>query len=126
MGMPEEAQVLEGRVTHVVFSNPENGFGVVRIDAVGSGDAVVVGGFGEVAEEDHLRAAGSWEEHQRFGRRFRATTIQRVTPKTLAGIERYLAGPRVKGVGPALAKRIVAHFGSSTFEVLEDDPRRLA
>lgn len=124
--MPEEAQVVEGRVTRVVYSNTDNGFGVVRLDVEGADESVVVGSFGEVSEEDHLRVSGTWEEHQRFGRRFRAATIQRVTPRTLEGIERYLAGPRIHGVGPALARRIVEHFGSATFEVLEENPLRLS
>ena len=124
MSEPQEELVLEGEVRSLLFHAPESGFGVARLDV--DGRAVIVAGvLGDVESDDRVRIVGSPEIHPRYGRRIRVHSCQRVTPATLKGIERYLAGPRVPGIGPALAKRLVGAFGAQTLDVLDNEPQRL-
>lgn len=125
MGDLAEDQVVEGLVENVIHRNEDSGYAVVRLRLDDGRDRVVVGLLGDCELEDRLRVAGRLEDHPRFGRRFRAESVQRVSPSTLRGIERYLAGPRVQGIGPELARRLVAHFGTSTLEILDRSPERV-
>ena len=125
MGDPAEDQVVEGLVENVIHRNEDSGFAVVRLRLDDGRDRIVVGILGDCELEDRLRVAGRSEDHPRFGRRFRAESAQRVSPSTLRGIERYLAGPRVQGIGPELARRLVAHFGTATLDVLDRTPERV-
>ncbi len=123
--MSTDVQAVEGQVSRVVFSNEETGYAVVRLEPDGRAAITVAGSLGGVAEEDRIRAFGSFEEHGKFGRQFRAVSVERLNPTTLKGMERYLGGPRVKGIGPEFARRIVAAFGHDTFRVLDEEPQRL-
>ncbi|HGY90517.1 MAG TPA: ATP-dependent RecD-like DNA helicase [Planctomycetes bacterium] len=124
MSEPQQELVLEGEVSSLLFHAPETGFGVARLDVDGR-SVVVAGLLGDVESDDRVRIVGSPENHPRYGRRIRVHSCQRVTPATLKGIERYLAGPRVPGIGPALAKRLVQAFGPRTLDVLDHEPHRL-
>jgi exodeoxyribonuclease V alpha subunit len=119
--------VVQGAVHRVTFTNEETGFTVARVLAEGpaGGGVTIVGVLPSLAEGEWVRCEGSWETSPRFGRQFKVTTCLPATPKTAAGIERYLGSKRVKGVGPELARRIVSHFGAETLRVLESQPERL-
>ena len=121
----EELQLLEGQVKRVVFSNDETGFTVFAFKPDSGDEVTVVGVTGDLEEGDELRINGVVEEHPRFGPRFKAQTTQRLTPRTLEGIEKYLAGPRVEGIGAEIARRLVASCGEQTLDVLDSDPDRL-
>ncbi|MCB9831145.1 MAG: ATP-dependent RecD-like DNA helicase [Planctomycetes bacterium] len=123
--MQSEVQAVEGQISRVVYANEETGYAVVRLDPDGRASITVAGALGNVVEEDRIRAFGDFEDHGRFGRQFRAVSVERLNPTTLKGIERYLSGPRVKGIGPEFARRIVEVFGHDTFRVLDEQPGRL-
>ncbi|HEX6199182.1 MAG TPA: ATP-dependent RecD-like DNA helicase [Thermoanaerobaculia bacterium] len=120
------AERLEGTLERVVFSNPENAWTVVRLSVPGRRDPVTaVGSLLGVQEGERLRLDGEWVEDPKYGRQFRIATFEPVPPSTLEGIERYLASGLIEGIGPVMAKRLVAAFGEETLEVIEREPDRL-
>ena len=72
-----------------------------------------------------MELSGSWGEHAKFGRQFRAEVCQAIKPSTTDGVERFLASGAVRGIGKTMAARIVEHFGSDTLDVLSLSPHRL-
>ena len=130
--MAEEAQeTVEGTVKSVVYHNDENGYTVLHVE-LPSGFALrqlneitVVGKAQAVWEGEEVSATGSWVTDKVHGRQFKADSIVCVAPKSLVGIERYLASGLIKGVGKVLAKRIVDTFGENTLHVLSHQSARL-
>ena len=123
---------LDGTVTGIVFRNDETGYSVLRVAGGGDGsfslkaaESVVVGTCGAVWEGEELHAVGEWVTDKVHGRQFKAKEITCATPRSVAGIERYLASGLIKGIGPEYAKRIVARFGEDTVEVLDHYSVRL-
>ncbi len=108
----------------MVFRNPENEFVIARL-AVGSQEQTIKGMMPGVEVGDRLRLQGHWVTDPRYGRQFAVESYLPVLPETAEGLERYLAGQRVQGIGRVVAKRIVAHFGDSTLKVLDEHPERL-
>lgn len=125
MSTTAESQFIEGSVRRVLFANPVSGYAVVEIVTEGGDSVTVTGMMGQVNEDDALRFVGGYTNHKKYGRQFQAQSAQPTTPRTLIGIMRYLAGPRVEGVGQELARRIAEHFGTATFEILDKTPERL-
>lgn len=123
--MGKSDETLQGHVERVVFLNEESGFGVIRLRAEDGSSQTAAGLTGQVSAGDEVRLFGEWTDHSTHGRQFTVTAARPLTPATLQGIQRYLAGPRVKGIGPTLAKRLVNAFGNETLEVLDNDPDRL-
>jgi exodeoxyribonuclease V alpha subunit len=117
---------LAGEVQRVTFENEETGFRVVKVlENPRSEPIVVVGVFGAVGPGNQVRATGNFED-SKHGRQFRVDSLMVVAPETLDGIERYLGSGVIPGLGPGFAKRIVEKFGTSTLQVLDGDPARLA
>ena len=123
---------LDGTVTGIVFRNDETGYSVLRVAGGGDGsfslkgsESVVVGTCGAVWEGEDLHAVGEWVTDKVHGRQFKAKEITCATPRSVAGIERYLASGLIKGIGPEYAKRIVARFGEETVEILDHHSGRL-
>ena len=123
---------LDGTVTGIVFRNDETGYSVLRVAGGGDGafalkgsESIVVGTCGAVWEGEDLHAVGEWVTDRVHGRQFKAKEIVCATPRSVAGIERYLASGLIKGIGPEYAKRIVARFGADTIEVLDHHSGRL-
>lgn len=122
-----ESPVTSVIVERVLYSQPEDAFAVVRVRPETGAEAFVAAGplpLG-VAEGDALKLEGAFEEHPRFGRRFKVQLAHPGQPVSEEGIRRYLRGGRVKGIGKKLADRIVDHFGAETLEILEHAPERL-
>ena len=124
--------VVEGTIKSVVYHNAENGYTVLHVE-IPSGYALrqlneiaVVGKTQAVWEGEEVRAEGVWVTDKVHGRQFKAETITCVAPKSIAGIERYLASGLIKGVGKVLAKRIVDTFGDDTLNVLNYQSARLS
>ena len=108
-----------------VFTNPDNGYCVLRVSIDGDfGWNTLVGVFQDVSEGTLLEASGEWE-NGRFGRQFVAETWIEILPETTEGIEKYLGGGLVRGIGKGMAKRIVGHFGADTLRILDKTPDRL-
>ena len=127
----EASETVEGTIKSVVFHNDENGYTVLHVE-LPSGFALrqlneitVVGKAQAVWEGEEISAAGSWVTDKVHGRQFKAETITCVAPRSLVGIERYLASGLIKGVGKVLAKRIVETFGEDTLNVLSHQSARL-
>ncbi|HZS39940.1 MAG TPA: ATP-dependent RecD-like DNA helicase [Polyangia bacterium] len=120
-----ESESLEGTVLRVVFAAPDGAFAVVRLDVAGRDQPVTVTGpLSETTPGELLKLEGHWETHKVHGEQFRATRAVVEVPRTGDGIERYLQG--IKGIGPELARRLVAAFGVSAVEVIEKEPWRAA
>jgi len=123
---PPDLDVLAGSVERVTFHSAETGFCVLKVHARGRRDLVpVVGHAPAIAAGEWLTAAGRWVTDREHGLQFRADTLQITPPTGIEGIERYLASGQMRGIGPMMAKRIVAAFGEAVFEIIEAEPARL-
>ena len=125
----EESGLLElqGQVVHVVYRNEKNQYTVlVLIAGEDREEVTVVGTIPMVSEGEELRVFGRWEQNQSYGRQFRAEVFEHARPVTEEGMLRYLSSGAVKGVGRALAGRIIDTFGINALEVIENDPGRLS
>ena len=123
----QESALLElcGSVEHVTYHNDKNQYTVMELATEG-GLVTVVGAFPFVSEGEELRVYGTWTSHPSFGDQFKAETFDRARPATTAAMLKYLSSGAVKGVGPAMARRIVQTFGDKALEIMESDPERLA
>ena len=116
---------LEGYVEHIIYRNAENGYSVLNL--VSDEDEItVVGIFSYISEGELVELEGDYTEHPMYGQQFKSERFEVKTPKDALAMERYLASGAVKGVGAALAARIVRRFGAKTFEIMEREPERLA
>ncbi len=115
---------VEGFVDKVLFRNSENGYIVLDLDAGGE-MVTVVGELGNIDEGEKLRVTGSYMNHPKFGTQFRADICERKMPSTSSAILKYLSSGAVKGIGAAMAKKIVDKFGDKTLEIIESAPERL-
>ncbi len=116
---------LEGYVEHIVYRNEENGYSVLSLVSEGQ-EITVVGSFHYVSEGELLELTGDYIEHSLYGEQFQAESFEVKAPRDVTAIERYLGSGAVKGIGAALASRIVRRFGKDTFTILEREPERLA
>ena len=122
--MEQELEKISGTVEDVTYHNEESGFTVLLVDV--DGDPVtVVGEVPEIAEGEEITATGNYKVHGTYGVQFRAELIERTLPATAGAIRKYLSSGAVKGLGPALAGRIVARFGDDTLTIIEKEPERL-
>jgi exodeoxyribonuclease V alpha subunit len=117
---------LAGLVERVTFFNEESGFAVLRVKVRGPRDLVtVLGSLPSISAGEWLTAKGWWLRDKEHGLQFKANTLKAVPPTTSEGVERYLGGGFVKGVGPVLAKKLVGHFGAGVLGVISDNPADL-
>jgi len=117
---------LDGTVERITFTNPTNGFSVVRLRVRGRREPIaVVGTLPAVQPGELLAMVGRWQTDPRHGAQFRPTTAEVRRPSDIDGIVRYLGSGLVKQIGPVLAKRIVATFGAETLDVLDATPDRV-
>ncbi len=124
-------ETVEGTIRSVVYHNEENGYTVLHVE-LPSGYALrrlneitVVGKTQAVWEGEDVRAEGQWVTDKVHGRQFKADNITCMAPKSLDGIEKYLASGLIRGIGKVLAKRIVQTFGEDTLNVLSYQSARL-
>lgn len=117
---------------HITYRNEENGYTVLNLsdperEKQGLESVfTAVGSLPEVGEGELLEMEGSWISHHIYGDQFKITSFEIQKPEDTAAIERYLGSGMIKGVGEALAHRIVKRFGRDTFRILEEEPERLA
>jgi len=122
--MSQAIETLEGTLERIVYRDAASPFVVARLRSRGNVIAVV-GNLAGVDTGRELRLHGAWENDRKWGKQFRFSSYQTVTPATLEGIEKYLGSGFIPGLGPELAKRIVAHFGHETLEVIGAQPQKL-
>lgn len=121
----KETIILTGTVDHVTFHNADNGFTVLEL-ASGGETVTVVTTTAEPAPGEELELTGHYDCHSVYGPQFRATRCVRRLPSGAGAILKYLSSGAIKGIGPAMARRIVDKFGDKTFEILKDSPDRIA
>ncbi len=110
----------------LTFADPESHYAVVRLKVKGRRrEVTAVGPLAAVKEGEELFLKGKYEVHPKWGEQFKVVWWYAVLPATVAGIEKYLASGLIKGIGPELAQRLVAHFGPDTLTVIADHPERL-
>src|SRR4051794_2019756 len=118
--------IQKGIVKTVTFHNPDNGYSVLRMtDASGKKIFTAVGLFPKLSPGEILDLDGEWTKHDVFGEQFKSAGYKLLAPDSKEAMERYLGGGVLKGVGPALAKKLVAKFGLETFDILDHHPERL-
>lgn len=124
---PTHSEYLTGVVERLTFHSEESGYTVARLKAPNARDLItIVGNFANIQPGQTLRLEGFWKEHPNYGSQFQVTNYQETKPATLTGLEKYLGSGLIKGVGPVTAKRIVAHFGLETLDIIENQIQRLA
>lgn len=120
-----ETEQISGTVESIVCYKPESGFVVFDLNLQGE-LITVVGELGAVEEGEEVSLTGSFASHPTYGSQFRAQVCERRLPASVSAIRKYLGGGSFKGVGRALANRIVDAFGEYTIETIENDPKQLA
>lgn len=123
---PPPLSTLEAVLERVTYAREETGYTVARVaPARGSDLLTVVGNLLGAQPGESLRLEGRWKTHPQYGRQFEVHRFTTVLPATIQGIRRYLGSGLIKGIGPKMAERIVAHFAEDTLRVIEEEPARL-
>jgi exodeoxyribonuclease V alpha subunit len=125
--MTDELQneILSGTVEAVKYRNEQNGYTVLEIGC-DEGLITAVGIFADLSVGENVKLSGTWTYHATFGRQFKVDSYERSMPHTTEQLYNYLAAGAVKGIGPATAEKIITAFGENAFDVLENEPDRLA
>jgi exodeoxyribonuclease V alpha subunit len=118
-------EVVTGYVEHIVFRNDDNGYTVFNLENE-EGEMTCVGNFNFINEGEMLELHGDFVNHNVYGSQLRVSSHEVKEPEDLVSIERYLGSGAVKGLGAALAGRIVKKFKKDTFRIIEEEPERLA
>ena len=121
----EQQEIIEGVVETVIFEAEEGRFCVFRIRPAEGAAVTATANCPAPLVGEQVRLSGAWTRHAKFGEQFKAATLQRVAPTGVEGILRFLASGAVKGVGPAMARRLVDKFGCDTLDVIAHEPERL-
>ena len=117
---------LTGVVERLTYHSEESGYTVARLKSPSTFDLVtIVGNFAAIQPGQTLRLLGFWREHPQYGHQFQVVRYTETKPATLTGMEKYLGSGLIKGVGPVTAKRIVAHFGLETLDIIDNQIERL-
>lgn len=116
---------ITGYVEHIVYRNAENGYTVLNLVS-GEEETTCVGIFSSIAEGENIEAEGEFTEHPTYGEQFKVARFEEKMPEDREAIERYLGSGAIKGIGLALAARIVRRFKEDTFRIIEEEPERLA
>ena len=123
--MEKTVESLAGYVEHIIYRNADNGY--TELNQVGGEDGKRwVGIFSAIAEGENIEAQGEYTEHPTYGQQFKVTSFEEKAPEDEEAIERYLGSGAIKGIGLAMAARIVRRFKEDTFRIIEEEPERLA
>ena len=115
---------LSGSVEDVIYKNADNGYTVINLGC-DEGLIAVVGNLGDVNEGERLSLRGGWITSPKYGRQFKAAMCERSMPKTESEISAYLGSGVIKGLGPAIAKKIVKQFGTEALDIIDNDCMQL-
>ena len=119
-------ETITGFVEHIVYRNEENGYTVLNLASNEEDEITCVGVFQMISEGESLELTGEYTVHPSYGPQFKVQQYSIKAPEDIASIERYLGSGAIKGVGAALAARIVRTFKEDTFRIIEEEPERLA
>lgn len=123
-GAIELSERLQGYVDKIIYRNAENGYTVMQLSNEEQ-EATCVGNFTFISEGEFLELTGNYIAHQLYGEQFKVDSYQVKEPEDLFSMERYLGSGAIKGIGTALAGRIVRRFKKDTFRIIEEEPERL-
>lgn len=123
--MEKTVESLAGYVEHIIYRNADNGYTVLNLVS-GEDEITCVGIFSAIAEGENIEAQGEYTEHPTYGQQFKVTSFEEKAPEDEEAIERYLGSGAIKGIGLAMAARIVRRFKGDTFRIIEEEPERLA
>ena len=118
-------ETIKGFIEHIIYRNADNGYTVLNLVSGGE-EITCVGFFKTMDQGETIEAQGNYTAHPMYGEQFKIEKYQIVAPEDAESIERYLGSGAIKGVGTALAGRIVKCFGSDTYRIIEEQPERLA
>ena len=119
-------ETITGFVEHIVYRNEENGYTVLNLASNEEDEVTCVGVCQMISEGESLELTGEYTVHPSYGPQFKVQQYSIKAPEDIASIERYLGSGAIKGVGAALAARIVRKFKEDTFRIIEEEPERLA
>jgi len=112
-------------VEHIIYRNADNGYTVLNLVS-GEAEITCVGIFSAIAEGENIEASGDYTDHPTYGKQFKVESFEEKAPEDEEAIERYLGSGAIRGIGLALAARIVRRFKADTFRIIEEEPERLA
>jgi exodeoxyribonuclease V alpha subunit len=117
---------LEGHLERITYYNPENHYTIAKVKTIKTHNLVtIVGSLVAVSPGQALKIKGAWETHPKYGQQFKIKSYEVTLPATIDGIRKYLESGFIKGIGPAMANRIVSRFGAGTFQIIEKNPEKL-
>ncbi|HEY3416930.1 MAG TPA: AAA family ATPase, partial [Armatimonadota bacterium] len=122
----DEPVCLEGSLESITFRKEDTGFTIARLRTFDRELVTIIGEFLNPVPGESLQLWGKWEIHKQYGPQLRVERYQLLKPATVAGIEKYLGSGMIHGIGPGIAKVLVAHFGLDTLDVIEEHPERLS
>lgn len=115
---------LTGTIETIIFRNQDNGYTVLELS--GDEEIIAVGIMPDVNPGEEVRLIGTFKSHPNYGMQFSVTTYEKTMPSDIVGILKYLSSGTIKGIGPAIAGKIIKEFGASALDVLENQPERVA
>ena len=116
---------IAGYVEHIIYRNTDNGYTVLNLVS-GEEEITCVGIFAAITEGENIEATGDYTDHPTYGTQFKVVSFEEKAPEDEEAIERYLGSGAIKGIGLAMAARIVRRFKEDTFRIIEEEPERLA
>ena len=116
---------ITGEIRDIIYKNEINSYTIAEFETEDEA-TTVVGYLPFVNSGETLKLTGKFVEHKDYGRQFKIDTFEKLMPQTLGALERYLANGNIKGIGEALAKRIIKKFGEETIHVFKYEPMKLA
>ncbi len=121
------SECVTGYIDHIIFRNEENGYTVLALKGVeGEEELTCVGTFPVITQGASIEAQGEYTRHPVYGKQFQISSFMEKMPEDSLAMERYLGSGAIKGIGAALAGRIVRRFGEDTLRIVEEEPERLA
>ena len=121
------SETVTGYIDHIIFRNENNGYTVMVLKGIKEEEELTcVGSFPSVTQGASIEATGVYIHHPVYGKQFQISSFTEKMPEDTYGIERYLGSGAIKGIGAALAARIVRKFGNDTLRIVEEEPERLA
>ena len=121
------SETITGYIDHVIFRNDDNGYTVMVLKGMEGGQELTcVGTFPDITQGASIEASGNYTTHPVYGKQFQISSYVEKMPEDALAVERYLGSGAIKGIGAALAARIVRRFGDDTMRIVEEEPERLA
>ena len=121
------SETVTGYIDHVIFRNEDNGYTVMVLKGMEEGQELTcVGTFPAITQGVSIEASGNYTTHPVYGKQFQISSYVEKMPEDALAVERYLGSGAIKGIGAALAARIVRRFGDDTMRIVEEEPERLA